>query len=83
MLLIPVLRAQSQANLCEFKASLVYTEFWISQGYIVEATSKEEKKEGRKGSTFRRVGHWSGHMGQEAREGWLCIGATEATLGCT
>ena len=33
MPLIPALRRQRQADLCEFKVSLVYREFQDSQGY--------------------------------------------------
>ena len=37
MLLIPTLGRQKQVDLCEFKASMVYTELEISQGLHSEA----------------------------------------------
>jgi hypothetical protein len=54
MVLIPALRRQRQAELCEFEGRLVYRD---SQGYTQELCfekKKEEEKGGRKGG--REVG---------------------------
>jgi hypothetical protein len=45
MALIPALGRQRQADLCEFQASLVYSEFQDSQSYIEEPCLEKNKTE--------------------------------------
>jgi hypothetical protein len=41
VLLLPALRKQRQEDLCEFKGSLVYSEFQDSQGYTEKPCLEE------------------------------------------
>jgi hypothetical protein len=59
MPLIPALRRQGQEDLCEFEASLVYSEIQDSQGYTERPCLKKKKK--KKSKDYTKGKQYSGY----------------------
>jgi hypothetical protein len=92
MLLISVLGKQSQLDLCEFKGSLVYSEFQDSQGYKRNLSQKQtrkgrrrKKEEGREGKGREGKGRegkgreGKGREGKERKEDSMLICSIHST----